>query len=175
MSLFVKKGDNVVVLSGEDNGKKGKILVVMPKANRVIVEGVNIVSRHTKPRSAQAAGGIVKKEAAINASNVQILCPSCDKPTRVGFSVGADGKKVRVCKHANCGKTLDSVRDVKTDKTVKKTAAKPAAEKKAPVKKEKPAVSAEKTTAPEAVAEKKAPVKKTVKKTEPAPDKETIV
>ena len=100
-SMNVKKGDTVVVLSGKDKGKQGKVLSVQPKDSKVIVEGVNIVTRHTKPRRQGEEGGILKKEAPIYACKVQRVCPKCSKPTRPAHKVLADGKKVRVCK--KCG------------------------------------------------------------------------
>ena len=99
--MRIKKDDTVVVLSGKDKGKKGKVLKVMPKESKVIVEKVNIVSRHTKPRQQGDQGGILKKEAPIYACKVQRVCPKCDKATRPAHKVLADGKKVRVCK--KCG------------------------------------------------------------------------
>ena len=110
MSLHVKKGDTVVVLTGKDSGKKGKVLQVSPAAERVVVEGVNVVSRHKKPRSQQDTGGIVKKEAPIHVSNVMVICPKCNKPTRTGLAKIADGDleiKVRICK--KCGAAIKTV------------------------------------------------------------------
>ena len=103
--LHVKAGDTVVILSGKDKGKKGKVLQVSPKEGKVIVEGCNMVSKHVKPRSAQQAGGIVKAEGALYACKVMPVCPKCKKPTRVGYVMKGD-KKVRVCKHAGCGETF---------------------------------------------------------------------
>ncbi|GAV23833.1 50S ribosomal protein L24 [Carboxydothermus pertinax] len=103
--LSVKKGDTVLVIAGKDNGKKGKIVQVIPAENRVIVEGVNIVKRHTRPNQKLPQGGIVEKEAPIHVSNVMVVCPSCGKPTRVGKKFLADGKKIRICK--KCGESLD--------------------------------------------------------------------
>jgi len=103
--LSVKKGDTVLVIAGKDNGKKGKIVQVLPKENRVVVEGVNVVKRHTRPSQKLPQGGIVEKEAPIHASNVMVICPSCGKPTRVGKKFLADGSKIRVCK--KCGESLD--------------------------------------------------------------------
>lgn len=100
-NLSIKKDDTVVVLSGKDKGKRGKVLAVQPKDRKVIVEKVNIVSRHTKPRQQGQEGGIIKKEAPIYACKVMRVCPKCDKPTRPAHKVLADGKKVRVCK--KCG------------------------------------------------------------------------
>lgn len=99
--MSIKRGDNVVVLSGRDKGKRGNVLEVHPKTGMVVVEKVNIVSRHTKPRKQGEQGGILKKEAAMHACKVQRVCPKCDKPTRPGHKFLADGKKVRVCK--KCG------------------------------------------------------------------------
>jgi large subunit ribosomal protein L24 len=99
--LSIKKDDTVVVLSGKDKGKKGKILAVMPKSGKIVVEGINMVSRHTKPRKQGEEGGILRKEAPLYACKVMRVCPKCDKPTRPAHKLLADGKKVRVCK--KCG------------------------------------------------------------------------
>ena len=98
--MNIKKDDKVVVLSGKDKGKQGKILVSDPKAMKVIVEGVNVATKHQKPRKQGEEGGIIKVETPIYASKVQLVCPKCGKATRVGHKI-ADGKKVRVCK--KCG------------------------------------------------------------------------
>ena len=95
--LKIKKGDTVYVNAGNDKGKTGKVLSVLTEKDRVIVEGVNLVSKHTKPNSKQPQGGIIKQEAAIHISNVNLIDPASSKPTRVGFKV-EDGKKVRVAK-----------------------------------------------------------------------------
>ena len=99
--MSIKKDDVVVVLSGKDKGKQGKVLEAMPKTGKVVVEGINIVTRHMKPRRQGEEGGIMKKEAAIYASKVQRICPKCSKATRPAHKMLADGKKVRVCK--KCG------------------------------------------------------------------------
>ena len=99
--MSIKKNDTVIVLSGKDKGKQGKVLEVMPKDRKVIVEGVNMVSRHTKPRRQGEQGGIIQKEAALYACKVQKVCPKCNKPTRPAHKLLADGKKVCVCK--KCG------------------------------------------------------------------------
>jgi large subunit ribosomal protein L24 len=99
--MSIKKGDVVVVLSGKDKGKQGKVLAAMPADRKVIVEGINVVSRHTKPRKQGEEGGILKKEAPIYACKVQRVCPKCNKATRPAHKLLADGKKVRVCK--KCG------------------------------------------------------------------------
>ena len=99
--MSIKKGDTVIVLSGKDKGKKGKVEVVMPKESKVVVEKVNVISRHTKPRQQGQEGGIIKREAPIYACKVMRVCPKCDKPTRTAHKLLADGKKVAVCK--KCG------------------------------------------------------------------------
>lgn len=99
--LHVKKGDTVVILSGKDKGKKGKILEVSPKEQKLIVEGLNMVTKHVKPRKQGDAGGIIKAEGALYACKVMAVCPKCSKPTRLGHKIAADGTKTRSCKH--CG------------------------------------------------------------------------
>ena len=103
MAMNVKKGDTVVVLSGKDKGKKGKVQATIPKEAKVVVEGVNMVTCHTKPRRQGEEGGIVRREAALYVSKVQVVCPKCGKGTRVAHKT-EDGKKQRVCKH--CGASL---------------------------------------------------------------------
>ena len=107
-SLFVKTGDTVVLLTGDkkDKGKKGKVLAVSPKEGKVIVEGLNIVKKHVKPRKAGDPSGIIETEGAIYASKVQVVCPKCGKATRVGHKINEDGTKVRVCKNKDCGAEL---------------------------------------------------------------------
>jgi len=102
--LKVKKGDRVVVLTGRDRGVRGEVLKVMPMENRVIVQGVNIVKRHTRPSPA-SAGGIEEKEASIHVSNVAHIDPDTDRPTRVGYRVLEDGRKVRFAKRS--GEIID--------------------------------------------------------------------
>ncbi|MEE0858500.1 MAG: 50S ribosomal protein L24 [Acutalibacteraceae bacterium] len=102
--VHVKTGDTVVVLSGKNKGKKGKVMAVSPKEGKVIVENVNMVSKHVKPRRMGEAGGIVKAEGAMYASKVQIVCPRCKKPTRIGHKLNEDGTKNRICK--KCGEIL---------------------------------------------------------------------
>ena len=99
-NLNVKKGDTVIVISGKDKGKKGKILTAMPKDSKVIVEGINIATKHQKPRNEKQAGGLLKIPTALNACKVMRVCPSCGKPTRTAYKI-EDGIKVRVCKHCN--------------------------------------------------------------------------
>ena len=95
--MHVKKGDKVMVISGKDKGKTGVILSAFPKKDRVLVEGVNIVKKHTKPNQANPQGGILEQEASIHVSNVMLIDPKSGEPTRVGYKV-EDGKKVRVAK-----------------------------------------------------------------------------
>ncbi|AOH52875.1 50S ribosomal protein L24 [Peribacillus muralis] len=102
--MHVKKGDKVVVISGKDKGKQGTILAAYPKQNRVLVEGINIVKKHSKPSQINPQGGIISREAAIHVSNVMPLDPKSGKPTRVGYKI-ENGKKVRVAKIS--GETLD--------------------------------------------------------------------
>ena len=102
--VHVKTGDTVKVLSGRERGKQGKVLAVIPKEGKVIIEGVNLVSKHVKPRKMGEQGGIVQAEAAMYASKVQLVCPHCSKPTRIGHEICGDGTKNRICK--KCGKSL---------------------------------------------------------------------
>ncbi len=102
--VHVKTGDTVVVLSGKNKGKKGKVMAVSPKEGKVIVENVNMVSKHIKPRKMGEAGGIVKAEGAMYASKVQIVCPRCKKGTRIGHKLNEDGTKSRICR--KCGEIL---------------------------------------------------------------------
>jgi len=103
-SLNVRKEDTVVVLSGKDKGKRGRVIATVPKQGKVLVEGVNIVTRHCKPRGQADPGGIRKKENPLYACKVMCVCPSCKKPTRIGHVVHADGEKARVCK--KCGSEM---------------------------------------------------------------------
>jgi large subunit ribosomal protein L24 len=106
--LHVRKGDRVKILAGKDVGKTGTILQAIPSENRVVVEGINIVKRHTKGRQLPGAGGvpggIIEKPAPITVSNVMLICPSCSQPTRSGHKIGPDGKSVRACK--KCGEMI---------------------------------------------------------------------
>lgn len=128
-SMNVKKGDNVMVITGKDKGKAGKVLMVSPDDGRIYVEGINIVSKSKKPRNAQDKGGILKQEGKIDASNVMHICPECGDVVRVRHELVAneDGKmkSVRVC--AKCGASLDE----------KKSSAKKAAKKAAKTKAKK--------------------------------------
>ncbi|HQA49508.1 MAG TPA: 50S ribosomal protein L24 [Syntrophomonadaceae bacterium] len=103
--MQIKKGDMVLVTTGKDSGKKGKVLKVLPGTNRVVVEGVNRVKKHTRPNRALPQGGIQRIEAPLHASNVMVVCGKCNKPTRVGHKFLSNQEKVRICKH--CGEVLD--------------------------------------------------------------------
>ena len=103
--LKIKKGDRVVVITGRDKGKQGEVLKVLPQESRVIVQGVNVAKRHTRPSAANPSGGIVDKELPIHVSNVAHLDPKSGKPTRVGFKLLEGGRKVRVARRS--GETID--------------------------------------------------------------------
>lgn len=103
-NLHVKKGDTVVINSGADKGEKGKVLSVNPKDNTILVEGINIRTKHTKPKKAGEAGGIIKAEVVINASKANPFCSKCGKGVRVKINTKKDGTKVRVC--AKCGEEI---------------------------------------------------------------------
>ena len=102
----IRKNDNVVVTTGKDRGKSGRVVRLVPEKNRVVVEGVNIIKRHTRPNPQKnVKGGVVEREAPVHASNVQIVCPECGKPTRIGKRILDDGRKVRICR--KCDGVLD--------------------------------------------------------------------
>ncbi|KAB2951406.1 50S ribosomal protein L24 [Heliorestis acidaminivorans] len=103
--VHVKKGDTVQVVTGKDAGTKGKVIEVIRDKNRVVVEKVNIVKRHTKPTKAMPQGGIMEKESPIDASNVMIYCSKCARPVRIGKKIKDDGNKVRICR--KCGEVFD--------------------------------------------------------------------
>ena len=171
--MEIKKGDNVVVIAGKEKGKRGKVLETSPKTQRVVVEGVNVVSKHKKPRSAQDKGGIIKQTNPIDSSNVMVVCPTCDNATRISHKL-VDGKKARVCK--KCGASLDKehVKAVKKDsKAVKaegKTEKKAAATAETKPKAAKTAAS--KTTAAKTTKTATKPAAKTTKKSEEKLNKE---
>ena len=129
--MKIKKNDKVLVITGKDAGKTAKVLVAMPKANKVVVDGVNVQKKHAKARSANEVSEIKSQSGAIDVSNVMVVCPTCDKATRVAYKVEGD-KKVRVCK--KCGAVLDvaEVKEVKkaAKKATKKADATEATEKK---------------------------------------------
>ena len=95
----IRKNDNVIVTTGRDSGKRGRVLKVIPTKGRLIVEGVNIIKRHTRPNPQRnIKGGIVEREGAVHASNVQLVCPECGEVTRIGHKILGDGRKVRICR-----------------------------------------------------------------------------
>jgi large subunit ribosomal protein L24 len=95
----IRKNDTVMVRSGKDTGKRGRVLRVLPVKNRLVVEGVNMIKRHTRPNPQRnIKGGIVEREASLHASNVQLVCPECGKATRVGHRILTDGRKIRICR-----------------------------------------------------------------------------
>lgn len=161
--MKVKKNDTVVVITGKDVKKTGKVLTALPKLNRVIVEGVNIQEKNRKARSAQETSQKIKKEGAIDASNVLVICPVCNKATRVGYEV-VDGKKVRVCK--KCKASLDvKVEKKEVAKKATKKSAKAEGEAEATPKKTR-TKKAETANPAEEVEVKKTTRKKAVKKEE---------
>ena len=99
--LKIRKGDRVRVLTGKDRGKEGDVMRAIPSAGKVIVDGVNVARKHQRPTRATQQGGIIDKDMPLPVANVALVCPSCGKPTRVGYKVDASGQKVRVCK--KCG------------------------------------------------------------------------
>lgn len=103
--MKIRRNDEVLVIAGDDRGKKGKVHRYYPREGRLVVEGVNIVKRHTKPRPNIRQAGIIEREAPIHVSNVMLICTKCGKPTRVGFRILEDKTKVRVCKR--CGEVID--------------------------------------------------------------------
>lgn len=135
-NMKIKKGDTVVILTGKENGKTGEVLECFPKENKVTVKNLNIIVKHKKPRSAQDKGGIIKLEGKIEVSNVMVICPSCNKATRVSMEMTSD-KKVRKCK--KCGAVLDAKKvaksskkeDKKESKVASKAASKVASKEKA--------------------------------------------
>jgi large subunit ribosomal protein L24 len=119
--MKVKKNDTVLVLTGKDAGKTAKVLVAFPKENRIVVDGINVQKKHKKARSAQEVSEITNQSGPIDASNVLVVCPACEKATRVAYKVEGD-KKVRVCK--KCGAILDATKEAKEVKKATKKKAK---------------------------------------------------
>lgn len=103
--VHVKTGDRVEVIAGKDKGKRGEVLRVIPKENRVVVEGINMVKRHHRPTQEMMQGGIIEQPAPLHASNVKLVCRNCNEATRTGKRILADGRKVRYCK--KCGENID--------------------------------------------------------------------
>jgi large subunit ribosomal protein L24 len=105
VGLRIKKDDTVLVMTGAEKGKKGRVLSVDLGKNRLIIERVNMIKRHMKPSKKYQQGGIIEKEAPVNRSNIKLLCPKCDKPTGIGNTILENGKKIRSCK--KCGEVID--------------------------------------------------------------------
>lgn len=105
MAAKIRKNDTVFIMAGKDKGKQGKVSRVIPRAQRVVVEGVNIIKRHQRARGAVQQAGIIEEEAPIHSSNVMLVCSKCERAVRVGFRFLEDGSKVRVCKR--CDEVLD--------------------------------------------------------------------
>ncbi len=105
MGLGIKKNDTVIVISGDEKGKKGRVLAVDHKKNRLLVESANIIKKHMKPSRKYSQGGIIEREAPIQIANVMLVCPKCDKPTKIGNSILENGRKIRSCK--KCGEVIE--------------------------------------------------------------------
>ncbi|MGE5820386.1 MAG: 50S ribosomal protein L24 [Deltaproteobacteria bacterium] len=103
--MQIRKNDSVMIIAGRERGKTGKVLRVISDKGAAIIERVNLIKRHTRPKGPQQPGGIVEKEAAIHASNLMIMCDKCNAPVRIGRKILADGKKIRICRR--CGEALD--------------------------------------------------------------------
>src|SRR5208283_3775313 len=99
--MHIKKNDNVMVVTGKEKGKKGRVIAVYPATNRILVEKLNMIKRHTRPNQQMKQGGIVEKESPIAASNAKLICPKCDKPSTVMRKDQGDGSRTRVCKSCN--------------------------------------------------------------------------
>jgi len=105
-NVHVRSGDTVKILSGKDKGKQGKVLEVSPKESKVIIEGLNMGPKHVKPRKMGKPGGIIKVERPMYSCKVQLVCPKCGKPTRIGHKIMSDGTKQRQCKKKSCGEAF---------------------------------------------------------------------
>ncbi len=105
MGLGIKKNDTVQVISGDEKGKKGRVLSMLSKDDRIIVEGINMIKRHMKPSKKYSQGGIIEKEASVERSNIMLVCPKCGKPTKIGNKILENDKKIRLCK--KCGEVIE--------------------------------------------------------------------
>jgi len=105
LRVQIRKNDSVMVITGRERGKTGKVLRVLPDQDTVIIERVNLVKRHTKPKGPQQTGGILEKEASIHVSNIMLMCDKCNAPVRIGHKVLGDGKKIRTCRR--CGEAFE--------------------------------------------------------------------
>ena len=124
-SMNVRSGDTVEIIVGdvESRGKRGKVIVADPKTNRVVVEGLNLVTKHRKPRSAQETGGKFEQPRPVDVSNVALVCPKCGRITRVAHVLGENGKYLRACHHKDCGAVIDTKAEKKQTKAAKAKAA----------------------------------------------------
>lgn len=105
MGLSIKKNDTVLVITGKENGKRGRVLSVYPSKDMLLIEKINMIKKHMKPTRRYTQGGIIEKEAPLHISNVMLICPKCNKPARIGITSLHDGKKVRMCK--KCREIID--------------------------------------------------------------------
>jgi large subunit ribosomal protein L24 len=105
MGLNIKKNDTVMVMSGDEKGKKGRVISVLSSDNRILIESINMIKRHMKPSKKYSQGGIIEKEAPVNRSNVMLVCPKCDKSTKISQKILENGEKIRSCK--KCGEVID--------------------------------------------------------------------
>ena len=103
--MKIRKNDTVLVIAGKDKGKKGKVRFAYPKDERLLVDGINFIKKHTRATKAVRQAGIIEREAPIHVSNLMLLCSRCNRPTRVGFKILGDGRRVRVCR--SCGEVID--------------------------------------------------------------------
>ena len=124
-SMNVRSGDTVEIIVGdvENRGKRGRVIVADPKSNRVVVEGLNLVTKHRKPRSAQEQGGKFEQPRMIDVSNVALVCPKCGRITRVAHVLGDNGKYLRACHHKDCGAIIDTKAEKKQSRATKAKAA----------------------------------------------------
>jgi len=106
MAIGIRKNDNIEVISGKEKGRRGRVLKVLPKTQRVMVENINLAKKHTRPTKDNPQGGIVKKELSMDISNVMLVCNKCDEPRRIGHKVISEGNKVRVCR--KCGEMFET-------------------------------------------------------------------
>ncbi len=105
MGFKIRKGDKVRIIAGKERRKEGKVLGLFPKEEKILIQGLNFVKRHTKPKGEGKPSGIIEKEAPLAISNVVLICPRCNQPTRIGYKIVEKGKKLRICK--KCGETID--------------------------------------------------------------------
>jgi large subunit ribosomal protein L24 len=104
-ALAIRRNDTIVVITGKEKGKRGKVLIVLPEKQRIVVERVNFIKRHQRPTQKVRQGGIIEREGSLHVSNVMLVCSKCDRPTRVGHQVLANGRRARVCRR--CGEIVD--------------------------------------------------------------------